>query len=118
MMRKIALLLVFALLLPVFAGCDSETAYVPTGNGLADDTHPVDVPQVTAPGSLEQQEQFFTLAWYSEQGLNPYLCTNINNRMLFSLLYQGLFSVDRDYQAVPILCKSLKVSEDLKEFTI
>ena len=84
--RKIALLLIFALILPIFAGCDSETAYVPTGNGLADATDATDQPEVTAPGGLEHDNDFFTLAWYSEQGLNPYLCTNVNNRMLFSLL--------------------------------
>ena len=116
-MRNIALLLVFALLLPLFAGCDTETAYVPTGNGLADVTQPVDPTEVTAPGKVEQEDVFYTLAYYPSEGLNPYLCTNMNNRMLFSLLYQGLFSVDRQYQAVPILCKSFTVSEDMTEYT-
>ena len=37
--------------------------------------------------------------------------------MLFSLIYQGLFSVDRNYNAVPILCKSYTVSADLTEYT-
>ena len=115
-MRRIALLLVFATLLPVFAGCSSEEAYVPTGNALADSTTPLE-DQVEAPGALENEEQFFTLAYYSEEGFNPYLCTNINNRMLFSLIYQGLFSVDRDYNAVPILCKSFTVSADLETYT-
>lgn len=116
-MRKIALLLVLAMLLPVFAGCDSETAYVPTGNGLADATTSIDATAVTAPGGLEEQETYFTLAYYPEEGFNPYLCTNINNRMLFSLIYQSLFSVDRNYVAVPILCKSYTVSADLTEYT-
>lgn len=116
-MRKIALLLALALLLPLFAGCDSETAYVPTGNGLADYTTPTDPTAVEAPGALEERDQFFTLACYPEEGFNPYLCNNINNRMLFSLIFQGLFSVDRDYNAVPILCKNYTVSSDLTVYT-
>ena len=116
-MRKIALILVFALLLPIFAGCSGEEAYVPTGNALADATTPVEEIEVTAPGGLETEEQFFTLAYYPQEGFNPYLCTNINNRMLFSLLYQGLFSVDRNYNVVPILCESFTVSADLTEYT-
>ena len=116
-MRKIALLLVFALLLPVFAGCDSEQAYVPTGNGLADVTTPVDETRVNAPGELELEEEFYNLAYYPEEGFNPYLCTSINNRMLFSLIYQGLFSIDRNGQAHPILCESFTVSADLMEYT-
>lgn len=116
-MRKIALLLVFALILPIFAGCDSETAYVPTGNGLADYTQPTEADDVSAPGSLNSDSRFYTLAYYPELGFNPYHCTNLNNRMLFSLLYQSLFTVDRDYNAVPILCKRFTVSDDLTEFT-
>lgn len=116
-MRKIALFLALAMLLPVFAGCESESAYVPTGNGLADMTDPVGATEVTAPGGLEYEEQLYTLAYYPEEGFNPYLCANLNNRMLFSLLYQGLFSVDREYQAHPILCKSFTVSADLTEYT-
>ena len=116
-MRKIALLLAVALLLPVFAGCESEKAYVPTGNGLADVTSPTEEISVNAPGELDMAEQFYTLAYYPEEGFNPYLCTSINNRMLFSLIYQGLFSVDRDYQAHPILCKSYTVSADLTQYT-
>ena len=115
-MKKTALILALALVLSVFSGCASETAYVPTGNALADYTEPEDA-QVTAPGGLEEETAYFTLACYPEEGFNPYLCTNINNRMLFSLMYQGLFSVDRNYNAVPILCKSYTVSEDLKDYT-
>lgn len=115
-MRTIALALVLALTLGL-VGCDSEQAYVPTGNGLADaaGTGIQEPVQVEKPS---QEERVFTLAYYPEEGFNPYLCTNLNNRMLFSLIYQGLFSVDRDNNAVPILCKTMTVSSDLKDYTI
>ena len=70
-----------------------------------------------APGSLDTEDEIFSLAYFPEQGFNPYTCTSFNNRMLFSLIYQGLFAVDRDYNAVPILCKSFTVTDDLKTYT-
>ena len=116
-MRKIAMMLVFALLLTLMVGCDSGEAYIPTGNGLADATVATDPTEIDAPGSLNTQEMFYTLAYYPEEGFNPYLCNSLNNRMLFSLIYQGMFSVDRSYNAVPILCERFTVSADLTEFT-
>lgn len=115
-MKKIAWLLIFAMLLPIFAGCGEQEAYVPTGNALADADTPIDDDNVSA--IVDNETEFFNLAYYPEEGFNPYLCTNINNRMLFSLLYQGLFALDKDNHAVPILCKSLTVSSDLKSYTI
>ncbi len=119
-MRKLALLLVLALLL---TGCASRKAYVPTGDGLADVTRPAgqpSEPNVTAPGGLHTPQPEFTLAYYPEEGFNPYDCTNINNRMLFSLLYQSLFVTDSNYRVEPQLCRSFTVTEDLTtyEFTL
>ncbi len=115
-MRKIALLLALTLML---GGCASERAYVPTGNGLADVTQPVTVPEepgITAPGGLHTSEADFTLAYFPEAGFNPYECVNINNRMLFSLLYQSLFITDSSYVVEPQLCRSFTVTEDLTTY--
>lgn len=119
-MRKIAMLLCLALMLGMFAGCASTGAYVPTGDGLADYTQPsvqTKPTEMKAPGELETEEDVFTLAYYPEEGFNPYSCTNINNRMMFSLLYQGLFAMNHNYEAEPILCKNFTVSEDLTVYT-
>ena len=115
-MKQIALLLALALLL---TGCASENAYIPTGDGLADVTRPAQQstePQITAPGGLNASEAEFTLAYYPEEGFNPYDCLNISNRMVFSLLYQGLFSTDSTYRVEPQLCKSFTVTEDLMTY--
>ena len=116
-MRKIALILALALLL---TACASEKAYIPTGDGLADVTSPVEhptEPEVVAPGSLHSTTAGYTLAYHPKEGFNPYECTNINNRMLFSLLYQSLFTVDDSYRVEPQLCQSFTVSEDLMTYT-
>ena len=115
-MRKIALLLALVLLL---TGCASPKAYVPTGDGLADVNQPAEVPtepEVTAPGGLHTSQTGFTLAYYQKEGFNPYDCTNINNRMLFSVLYQSLFVTNSDYIVEPQLCSSFTVTEDLKTY--
>jgi peptide/nickel transport system substrate-binding protein len=117
-MRKIALLLALVLLL---SGCASEKAYVPTGDGLADLTEPnaeTRVPELTAPGGLNAAEADFTLAYFPKEGFNPYDCTNINNRMLFSLLYQSLFVTDSSYRVEPMLCKSYTVNEEMTTYII
>ena len=115
-MRKIALLLALVLLL---TGCASQKAYIPTGDGLADVTRPTEAPTeppVTAPGGLNLTDQGFTLAYFPDQGFNPYDCLNINNRMIFSLLYQSLFVTDSQGRVEPQLCKSFTVSEDLTTY--
>lgn len=120
-MRKIALLLCLSLVIGMFAGCASEQAYVPTGHGLADQQPQESSADATAnstgASTTEPEKREFTLAYYEDEGFNPYTCTNINNRMLFSLLYQSLFVVDREYHAIPILCKSYTVSTDLCRHT-
>lgn len=112
------MILCLALLLGTFAGCRTGGEYVPTGDGLADYTQPTQQTEVTAPGALPQEQEIYTLAYYPSKGFNPYLCSDFNNRMLFSLIYQGLFTMNGKYEAEPILCKSFTVSEDLRVYTI
>lgn len=115
MKRTVALILCLALLAGAFSGCarDSGGAYVPTGSGLTpeDGTTPTQVSQE------EKPEQLLTLAYYADRSLNPYQCTDYTNRTLFSLVYQGLFAVDRDYHVEPVLCGRYTVSEDLMTYT-
>ena len=109
MKRVIAIIICAALLL--LCGCEAEkAAYVPTGDALTDETSST-VPEVSS-GDHE-----ISLAYYSDRSLNPYECTDYTNRVLFSLIYQGLFVVDRNYEISPILCKSYNVSKDLRSWT-
>lgn len=112
MKRILSLVLCLALLF--LCGCTgSEKPYVPTGDALmdADDEGPAPTaPQKNTVDSL-------VLAYYPEQSLNPYQCTDFTNRVLFSLVYQGLFSTDRDYQVQPVLCKQYSVTADLRTYT-
>lgn len=107
-MKKIAILLTVLMILTAFTGCGSGGGYIPTGNGLSDEEYVV--PETV--GEQEESEEFY-LAFDTDEGFNPYQATALNNQMVFSLIYQGLFSVDRNYNVEGILCKSYLVTQDL-----
>lgn len=101
-----------ALLLALFlCGCGGEGVYVPTGNGLYQDDV---VPTTTQPP--QTQTQTVNLGYYPEKSLNPYSATEIAHKMMFSLIYQGLFVVDSQYQVSPVLCKNFSVSKDFRTY--
>lgn len=118
-MKQIALLLAMVMVLLCCVGCASDKAYVPTGGGLADVAPPTTMPTepgVEAPGGLNAAEASFSLAYYPDEGFNPYDCLNISNRMLFSVLYQSLFTTDSSFRVEPQLCQGFTVSEDLTTY--
>jgi len=112
MKRLLALMLCFALSL---CGCAEDPGpYVPTGDGLSYDDEYTGPQNTTAP---EETAQTLSLAYYPQFGFNPYLCTDYTNRALFSLLYQSLFTINREYVAEPQLCKRFTMTEDMKHYT-
>ncbi len=118
MKKSIALLLAGLLYLGLLSGCDRapEDPYVPTGAGLTWDD-----PQETLPGDSltptePEPEQELTLAYHPQEGYNPYTTNDVTNRTWLSLVYQGLFAIDRNYEAFPILCDSYWVSNDMQTY--
>ena len=115
MKRIISLQLCAIMLAGLLSGCaEQENTYTPTGDGLTwdeDYTGPV----YTKP--QENGEQVLKLTYYPDRSMNPFICTDFTNRALFSLLYQSLFAVDRSYNIEPQLCKSYRVSQDMKTYT-
>lgn len=113
MKRLLATALCLCILL---CGCgkSGDNPYTPTGNGLEYG------PEETAPQTTPEQEtpaENLSLPYYKDKSLNPYTCNDFTNRVLFSLLYQSLFSIDADYNAEPQLCKNYSVSQDMKTYT-
>ncbi len=111
-MKRIAALALCAVLTAgLFSGCSTQDdPYVPTGDGLYDDS-------ATEPTEAEVTLTQLSMPYYPDRQLNPYQCTDYNNRPVLSLIYQGLFAVDREYQSWPILCDSYQVSWDMKTYT-
>lgn len=114
--RFIALALAALLLAGVVCGCGMDSGtYTPTGGALVMD----DGSTVATTPLEEELDQNLTmkLAWYPEKTMNPLECTDLTNRTLFSLIYQGLFSVDSEYNVEGVLCKRYTMSQDMKTYT-
>ena len=112
MKRFLAIFLILTLVLPTIAGCAQEDApHVPTGDALYYEG------METAPNQDEEDPQELTLAYYADRSMNPYTCGDFTNRTLFSLIYQGLFSMDSKYNVEPILCSRYSVSGDNMSYT-
>lgn len=115
MKRLTALVLALGLLCSLASGCASkqeEEEYVPTGDALLmEDQDPEDLVYE------EEEPQELTLTYHPERSMNPLIGTSISNRVLFSLIYQGLFAVDRNNQVTPILCAQYQVSADNRSYT-
>ncbi len=110
-MKKTALILLILVLVFSLFGCSTEEKpYIPTGDALDSETG-----STTPPPAQEQQ---LSLIYYPGRSLNPYACTDFTNRAIFPLLYQSLFSVDRNYNVVPILCDRYSVSADMRTYTV
>lgn len=117
MKRIIALLLCLCLTVPFFSGCNlaEKDPYVPTGDALEwDESYTGPVNSQT---SEEDTLQELTLTYYPNVTMNPYFCTDFTNKALHSLLYQGLFSVDRNYNVEPVLCSHYYVSDTMTTYT-
>ncbi len=106
MKKLIAIFLAAVLLL---AGCAEGSISTTVG---ADEENPVTEPVE----DVGKPNQSLSLAYDPDKTLNPYSCANYTNRLLFSLLYQSLFTVDQDYVVEPQLCKSYSISQDMKTY--
>ena len=116
MKRLIAILLACATLLGVFSGCGRKidnSGYIPTGDAiLLDGQNPEDImPE-------EEETQQLVLAYYPDRSLNPLFGSDYTNRVLMSLMYQGLFAVDNKKNTTPILAGQYYVSTNNRNWTI
>ena len=113
MKRFAALALTAALLTGLFCGCSrEEEPYVPTGDAI--------LLEGMEPEDLMQEEEVIdelSLAYDPSRSMNPLIGNNISNRVLFSLMYQGLFASNSRNVTVPILCNRYRVSPDNTIYT-
>ena len=107
------LLAMFLCLCLLLCGC-AEKPYIPSGDGLSTEG---DIIDIVNPEDENKQPDTLSLAYYQNQPMNPYQCNDFTNRALLTLIYQGLFFVDRNYTAEPILCRSFTVTSDQKTYT-
>ena len=114
MKRILPLILVFSLVLSLLAGCVPEDrAYEPTGDALAEADADLNATEPTGAGSTQD----LTLIYYPDRSLNPFTCADFTNQVILSLIYQSLFNVGRNGEAVPILCDTYEVNANYKTYT-
>ena len=113
MRRTLCVLLALTLLLFTLSGCSGIDMSWFTDKFKSGDAQTDAAPAETTP----QQEttavttevftelQSFGLAYQPDYGLHPYNCESLNNRVIFSFLYEPLFAVTQELDAVPILAK-------------
>ena len=115
MKKGISALLALVLCLGCFTGCVrsiDNSAYVPTGDAiLMEGEDPAE--ETIAPDS-----QDLTLAYYPDRSMNPLYGSDYTNRVVMSLMYQGLFAVDSRNNTTPILCSQYQVTPDNRTWTI
>lgn len=91
MKKIIAALLVLAVAFSL-CSCDSGT-------------EPADITtETTQP--FTQNEGILNLAYAKADTLNPFTCATNTNSLILSLVYDGLYKLDRNYNAVPVLAAS------------
>ena len=116
MKKRIALLLAVATVLGLFSGCGREidnSGYIATGDAiLMDGQDPEDI----MPEKEDNQE--LVLAYYPDRKLNPLFGSDYTNRVLMSLMYQGLFAVDNKKNTTPILAGEYYVSTNSRNWTV
>lgn len=116
-MKKIlSALLALAMFVSLLSGCVSSYEYgeyVPKGGELLMEG---EEPEDTS--LLDEDLQSLHLTYFPDRSMNPLIGNNITNRVLFSLIYQGLFSVDGNNQPYPILCSYYQASADNRTYTI
>lgn len=115
--RILCLSLAAALMFSMLAGCGTNkidnSGYIPTGDAiLMEGQEPEDI----AKGDEETQE--LTLAYYPDRSLNPLFGSDYTNRVLMSLMYQGLFAVSRQKKAYPILCDHYRSASDGRTWVV
>lgn len=101
--RTLTNLILSAALLLSAAGCSSSEE--PGASSQPD-------PSISVESPVEEPPTPFTLPFYPDYSLNPALTETRANLALAPLLYEGLFSLDDAFNAVPSLSKSYSVSED------
>ena len=128
MRRTLCVLLALPLLLGLLTGCSKVDMSWFTSKFTRDssDTSSETAAQDEAPKQettaivteVLSELESFGLAYQPDYGLHPYNCESLNNRVIFSFLYEPLFAVTQELDAVPVLAKDYTVSDDGTTTTI
>ena len=131
MNRKTRALIALTLTLSMLCGCSSPavSAWIQKLYPAADETVAAQQAEGVNTQKTEQTLtavvtetyqalESFGLAYQPDYGLQPYNCRSLNNRVIFSFLYEPLFAVTNTYELTPILAERYTVTDDGRTTTI
>ena len=96
MKKAIAALLILSIITAFFAGCGDNTSVPPEGT--------------TESPVFSQTEGVLNFAYTKADTLNPFTCKTTANLQILGLIYDGLYTLDKNYEPVPVIAKSSIVS--------
>lgn len=101
-MKKLISILLSALtLIAVFSSCEKKEA--PSDNNV---------------DSVDAKESIVNLAYSISEDLDPFAVKTVINTQLMSLVYDGLYKLDKTYKPIPTVAKSGIVSETTVNITL
>ena len=131
MNRKMRALIALTLAISMLCGCSSPavSAWIQKLYPAADES--VAAQQAEGANSQKTEQtltavvtetyqdlESFGLAYQPDYGLQPYNCQSLNNRVIFSFLYEPMFAVTDTYELTPILAERYAVTDDGRTTTI
>lgn len=96
MKKSIVFLLLISLIASMLCSCDNDNIISPE--------------ETTSPSGFTQTEGVLNLAYTKSDTLNPYTTSTTANLQILSLVYDGLYKLDKAYEPVPVIAKSSIVS--------
>ena len=100
-MKKLISLLLSVLILFAFCGCEKKDE---NDSGTAD--------------NISAKESILNLAYSISEDLDPFAVKTVINTQLMSLVYDGLYKLDKTYKPIPTVAKSGIVSETTVNITL
>lgn len=111
MKKTIALFLALCFFCLAFAGCGKDMTAQTTESGQT-----TEETETAETESQKEEERFVTLGMYSSASLNPYKTKSETNKRLCALLYDSLFKVNENFEAVPSIAEGYEL--DGKKLTV
>ncbi|MBR4231641.1 MAG: ABC transporter substrate-binding protein [Oscillospiraceae bacterium] len=105
--KVISVLLTAALLFGVLSGCAGDTLPLDPDAAAPDGQQDSDRP--AAPSS----DGRFALRYAPDRSFNPFTGDAQENLLLSSLMYEGLYRLDKNFNAVPVLCAACVTQDGL-----
>lgn len=109
MKKIISLFCCLSLILAVFAGCKKQDTDEPMQT-VAETEQPVTQP------AKKTDSRRISLSYNAKQPFNPYKTESTANKNIAALLYDSLFRLDGEYNAVPLLAKTYSL--DARTLTV